>query len=116
MALCGVVIIGFYCCLEKSEIKAGDGKLSIIKSAFRHALERRTGSEAEIAAQEFESLLEVWNPVGRTARDVREVVGDPEPGWEDSNSIIYHFDTSWVACAWVFSIQAGRVTKFEVNN
>ncbi len=117
MVLCGLVIFGFYCFKERqSGVNADDGKLLVIKAAFRHALERRNGQEAENAAQEFDSLLKLWNPVGRTAPEFKEVVGDSEPGWEDSASITYQFDTGWVACEWVFSIEAGRVTKFEVND
>ncbi len=74
---------------------------------------REAKKDVKHANAEFKRLCELWDPVGRSVSEVKEVVGKPD--WEEENSFGYKFDTGANVWEWTFFNNKGEVIKIQCD-
>lgn len=78
---------------------------------IKDTIKQGFGDGAVKAKDAMEEFLKTWNPIGRSAQELKATFGKPSE--EKANSITYMFDTG--AFGWVFEfvLQNGKVVELK---
>ena len=78
---------------------------------IKDAIQKRFGEAAYKANETMEAHLKSWNPVGRTAQEIKNTFGQPDR--EKPEAITYLFDNGETANIFVFELREGVVTDLK---
>lgn len=78
---------------------------------LKDTIKQGYGDGAVRAKHAMEQFLKTWNPIGRSAQELKAILGKPSD--EKDGLITYMFDTG--AFAWVFEfvLQNGKVVELK---
>ncbi len=69
------------------------------------------GDGAVTAKDAMEAFLKTWNPIGRSAQELKETFGKPSE--EKTNSITYIFDTGFLGWNFEFVLKNDKVVELR---
>lgn len=81
------------------------------RATLQGIISRGFGDGALEARNAMEASLKTWNPIGRSALELKAAFG--KPSVEKVDSITYMFDTGYFGWVFVFVLKEGKVVELK---
>lgn len=90
---------------QQNQVQASESQ------SIKDVIKRRIGDDAAKSKDAMEAFLKTWNPMGRSAQEVKEAFG--KPSVEKTDSLTYMFDNGFIGWNFEFVLKNSRVVELR---